>query len=161
MDYVFEVLVPQLCLTLYPMDCSPPGSSVHGILQARILEWVSISFSRASSWSRNQTQVSHSPARFFTIWTTRKALDHVYKICIEFVTVLLLFYVLVLWPWGMFPVDLSSLTRDWTCIPCIGRHSLNHWTTKKAPFSFIHDTFVVTLNWLKPSFFLFGGTRVR
>jgi len=42
-----------------PMDYSPPGSSVHGILQARILEWVAISFSRASSWPRDQTCVSY------------------------------------------------------------------------------------------------------
>ena len=43
-------LVAKLCLTLCdPMDCSPSGSSVHGILQARILEWVAISFSRGSS----------------------------------------------------------------------------------------------------------------
>ena len=42
-----KVLVTQSCLTLYsPMDCSPPGSSVHGIFQARILEWVAIPFSR-------------------------------------------------------------------------------------------------------------------
>ena len=40
------------------MDCSPPGSSVHGIFQARILEWTVISFSRGSSWLRNRTQVS-------------------------------------------------------------------------------------------------------
>ena len=53
------VLVAQLCLTLRsPMDCSPSGSSVHGILQARILEWVAISFSRGSSHPRGQTQVS-------------------------------------------------------------------------------------------------------
>ena len=45
-----EVLVAQLCLTLYdPMDCSSPGSSVYGIPQARILEWVTIPFSRVSS----------------------------------------------------------------------------------------------------------------
>ena len=45
----------QSCLTLYdPMDCSPPGSSVHGILQARVLKWVAISFSRGSSWPRDQ-----------------------------------------------------------------------------------------------------------
>ena len=44
----------QLCLTLYdPMDCSPPGSSVHGIFQARKLEWVAISSSRRSSQSRD------------------------------------------------------------------------------------------------------------
>jgi len=49
----------QLCLTLCdPMDCSPPGSSVHGILQARILEWVTISYSRGSSQPRDQTDIS-------------------------------------------------------------------------------------------------------
>ena len=48
----------QSCPTLCdPTDCSPPGSSVHGISQVRILEWVAISFSRGSSWTRNQTQV--------------------------------------------------------------------------------------------------------
>ena len=51
--------VAQLCLTLCdPIDCSPAGSSVHGILQARILEWVAISFSRGSSKLGDQTQVS-------------------------------------------------------------------------------------------------------
>ena len=40
------------------MDCSPPGSSIHGIFQARVLEWVAISFSRGSSQPRDQTQVS-------------------------------------------------------------------------------------------------------
>ena len=50
----------QLCLTLCnPMDCSPPGSSVHGILQARILEWVAMSFFRESSWPRNWTCMSN------------------------------------------------------------------------------------------------------
>ena len=49
-----QVLVAQLCLTLCdPMDCSPPGSSVHGILQAAILEWAAIPFSRGSSWDPN------------------------------------------------------------------------------------------------------------
>ena len=52
------------------MDCSPPGSSVHGILQARILEWVAISFSRESSQSRHPIWVSHIAGRFFTIWAT-------------------------------------------------------------------------------------------
>ena len=50
----------QLCLTLFdPMDCSPPGSSVYGIFQARILEQFAISFSRGSSWPRDQTHVSY------------------------------------------------------------------------------------------------------
>ena len=53
-------LVAQLCPTLCdPMDCSPPCSSVHGILQARILEWVAMPFSRGSSWLRDQTWVSY------------------------------------------------------------------------------------------------------
>jgi len=72
-----KVLVTQSSPTLYnPMDCSLPGSSVHGILQARILEWVAISFSRGSSWSRDQTQVSHIAGRFFAVWATREALSH-------------------------------------------------------------------------------------
>ena len=55
------------------MDCSLPGSSVHGILQARILEWVAVPFSRGSSQTRDQTQVSCTAGRFFTIWATREA----------------------------------------------------------------------------------------
>ena len=52
-------LVAQPCPTLCdPMDCSPPGSSVHGILQARILEWVAMPSSRGSSQPRDRTQVS-------------------------------------------------------------------------------------------------------
>ena len=68
------VLIAQSCLTLYdPMDCSLPGSSVHGILQSRILEWVAMSSSRGSSQPRDQTQVSCIAGRFFTIWATRKS----------------------------------------------------------------------------------------
>ena len=56
-----------------PMDCSLPGSTVHGILQARILEWVAVSFSRGSFQSRNWTWVSCIASRFFTSWATREA----------------------------------------------------------------------------------------
>ena len=49
-----------------PMDCSLPGSSVHGIFQAGIMEWFAISFSRGSSWPRDQTQVPHIVGRHFT-----------------------------------------------------------------------------------------------
>ena len=59
------------------MDCSPPGSSVHRILQARILEWVAISFSRGPSRPRNWTQVSCMVGRFFTDWASREALSWV------------------------------------------------------------------------------------
>jgi len=55
-----------------PMNWGLPGSSVHGILQARILEWVAISFYRGSSWPRNRTQVSCTAGRVFTNWATRE-----------------------------------------------------------------------------------------
>ena len=67
-------MVTQLCLTLCdPMDCSPPGSSVPGILQARLLERVAIPFSRRSSQPRDRTQVSCIAGRFFIAWATREA----------------------------------------------------------------------------------------
>ena len=50
------------------MDCGPPGSSVHGILQARILEWVAIPFSRGSSQPRDRAQIFCLAGRFFTVW---------------------------------------------------------------------------------------------
>ena len=66
-------LVTQSCPPLCKMDCSPPGSSVHGILQARILEWIAMPSSRGSSQPRDQTQVSCIAGRFFTFWATREA----------------------------------------------------------------------------------------
>ena len=54
------------------MDCSPPGSSVHEILRAWILEWIAIPFSRGSSWPRDWTQVSFIVRGFSTIWATRE-----------------------------------------------------------------------------------------
>ena len=60
------VIVTQSCLTVCaPMDYSLPGSSVHGILQARILEWAAISFSRESFWPGDPTQVSYIAGGFF------------------------------------------------------------------------------------------------
>ena len=68
-----ESEVVMSCLTLcYPRDCSLPGSFVHGILQMRILECVAISFSRASSWPRDWTWVSHIAGRLFNLWATRE-----------------------------------------------------------------------------------------
>ena len=72
---IYPILVTQSCLTLCnSMDCSPPDSSVHGIRQVRILEWVAIPFSRESSWLRDQTWVSCIAGAFFTIQATREAL---------------------------------------------------------------------------------------
>ena len=62
---------PALCDA---MVYSPPASSVHGILQARTLEWIAILFSKGSCWPRDQTQVSCTAGRFFTIWATMEAL---------------------------------------------------------------------------------------
>ena len=65
--------VAKTCLTLCdPMDCSPPVSSEHGILQARIQEWVAMPSSRGTSWPRDQTCISCIAGRFFTVWATRK-----------------------------------------------------------------------------------------
>ena len=57
------------------MDCSPPGSSVHGILQARIPEWVAIPFSRGSSPPGDRTQVSCTAGSFCTVWATGKPMS--------------------------------------------------------------------------------------
>ena len=68
------VLVTQSWPTLCePMNCSLPGSSVHGILQARTLEWVAIPFSRWSSQPKDQTRVSCIASNSFTVWATRDA----------------------------------------------------------------------------------------
>ena len=68
-----ESEVAQSCPTLCnPVDCSPPGSSICGILQVRILEWVAVSFSRESSWPRVRTPVSCIAGRFL-IWAIGKS----------------------------------------------------------------------------------------
>ena len=73
---VMLCLVAQLCQTICdPLDYSPPGSSVHGIFQARILEWVAISYSRESSWPRYWTYGSYDSCiagKLFTCWATGK-----------------------------------------------------------------------------------------
>ena len=70
-------LVAQLCLTICDsLNYGPPGSSVHGDFQARILDWVAVAFSRGSSQPWDRTQVSLSSGRFFTIWATREAQEY-------------------------------------------------------------------------------------
>ena len=70
-----EVKVTQSCPTL----CNPVDYTVHGILQAWILEWVAFPFSRGSSQPRDWTQVSHIADRFFTSWATREA-HHILRV---------------------------------------------------------------------------------
>ena len=78
--------VVKSCQTLCnPMGCSLSGSSVHGIFQARILEWVAISFSRGSSWPRDQTWVSCTVGRFFPAWATTRELLIIPLQCICYV----------------------------------------------------------------------------
>ena len=69
---LLKVKVAQLCWTI----CNPMDYTVHGILQARILEWVAFPFSRGSSQPRDQTQVSHIAGRFFTSWATRESQEY-------------------------------------------------------------------------------------
>ena len=69
---------PTLC---DPVDCSPPGSSVHGILQARILEWVAVSFSRASSWPRDRTRVSRIAGTLPSEPPGNQPDGHTYSLC--------------------------------------------------------------------------------
>ena len=74
--------VAQSCPTLCDsMDCSLPGSSIHGIFQARILEWIAISFSRGTSWPRNWTQVSCIVGRCFTVWATVVGMLNAQMLC--------------------------------------------------------------------------------
>ena len=74
-EWVSEVA--QSCLTLCdPMDCSLPGSSLHGILQARILEWAAISFSRGSSRLGDRSRVPCIAGRCFNLWATREVQDN-------------------------------------------------------------------------------------
>jgi len=79
---VQKVKVTESCLILCDrMDCSPPDSSVHGILQARILEWVAMPFSRGSSQLRESNLISFVSCiagRFFTVWATRETHDFVW-----------------------------------------------------------------------------------
>ena len=95
------------------MDCSLPESSVHGIFQDRILERITIPFSRGSSQPRDWTQVSHITGEFFTDWATMEAI---------------LFY-FILFYFGL--QDLSYLIRDWTQGPRNESLSPKHWTTRE------------------------------
>ena len=107
-------LVAQLCPALCdPMDCSPPGSSIHGIFQARILEWVAILFSRGSSQPRDQAQISRFAGRFFTIWATRETPRTLEWVAVPFSRE-------------------SSQPRDRTQVSCIAGRFFTRWATREA-----------------------------
>ena len=74
MRWKVKVLIALLCLMLCnPMDCSPTGSNVQGVLQVLTLEWVASAFSRGFSQPRDQTWISYIAGTFFTNYATRKA----------------------------------------------------------------------------------------
>ena len=72
-EWMSEWRCSVMSTSLWPMDCGLPGSSVYGIFQARVLEWIAISFSRGSSWPRDRTWVSCIVGRCFTVWAIREA----------------------------------------------------------------------------------------
>ena len=126
------------------MDCSLPGSPVHGILQARILEWVAISFSRGSSQPRDWTQVSCIAGRCFNLWATREAQtwwegtqklnafasrsENIWNLMIKPINIIC-WSLLLFWIWELFGPTVS-LVAD----PCgqvdpgsTGRSTWEHW----------------------------------
>ena len=138
--------VVQLCVTLCDsMDYSSPGSSAHGFLQARILEWVAIPFSKRFSLHKDWTRVSCIVSRFFTIWITCYLIISVCKVLsvmsnsatiwtaahhaplsIKFFRQDILEWVAISSSKG------SSWPRDQACISCFsstGRRILDHWAT--------------------------------
>ena len=139
------MFVTQSCLTLCNhMDCSPPGSSVHGILQVRILEWVAIPFSRGPSWPQDQTQVFWIAGRFFTSWATREA--QTLPVCVslsvvsDFLWSCGLGLTRLFCPWDSPGKNTgvgchallqgASRFRDWTWVSCIAAWFFTIWATR-------------------------------
>ena len=114
--------------SLQPMDCSPPSSSVHGILQARILEWVAISFSRASSRPRDRTQVSHIAGRCFNLCATRE--DPEYRTSIKKDEVVML--LLLLSRYSRVRPCATPQTAAHQAPPSLGFSRQEHWS--RLPF---------------------------
>ena len=116
-------LVAQSCLSLWDsMKCSPPDSPVHRILQAGILKWVAISFSRRSSWPSDQTYIFCIAGRFFTIWAT----DHKKEKFSIFAWIFIMAYY----------SDIKRLFQNWSLT---ASNQTSVWTL------FLHQNFFSTL----------------
>ena len=126
------MLVAQSCLTLCePMNCNSPSSSVHGILQARIMGWVDIPFSRGSSQPKDWTPISCIAGRFFTFWDTREALRFWYYQMTLLEKAKALHSSILAWkiPWMEEPGGLQSM----------GSLRVQHdWATSLSLFTFMH-----------------------
>ena len=103
------------------MDCSLPVSSVCGILQAKIQEWVAVPFSRGSSHLRDQTLVSHIAGRFFTIWIIRKAPRTLRWVAISF-------------------SRRSCQSKDPNLVPCIAGRFFTVWVTRDIFWLFLNQS---------------------
>ena len=118
-----------------PIDCSPPGSSVDGIFEARLLEWVAILFCRGSSRPRDRTQVSN----FFTIWATREVAPPMKPEYLCFLCFLLSLYILSseVWtrPWlftleeiACYQTKQTKQEKSYKCLSRSGTTSLSTWS---------------------------------
>ena len=112
-----------------PWTYNLPGSSLRGILQARILEWVAIAFSRRSSQPRDRTRVSCIAGRFFTVWATSEACDLIIPLL------------------GVFPLPKLKIFESWDiCIPISALFTIaKRWKQHKCP---------QTNRWIKCSIYL-------
>ena len=108
--FILKVQVAQSCPTL----CDPMGYAVHGILQARILEWVAVPFSRGSFQPSDRTQVSRIAGEFFTSWVTREA--HAY------------------WSGCLSLLQWIFMTWNRTRVSCIAGRFFTSWATREAHF---------------------------
>ena len=127
----------QACATFWdPMDCSLPGSSVHGILRARILVWVAISFSRGSSQPRDRTWVSCIVGRFFTIWATKESLIYIPYIYLfhPFFDGIYIYTHIYIY---------SSQLRDRTQVSHIASRFFTIWATRKVHRYYINMHFLI------------------
>ena len=124
------------------MDCSLSGSSVHGIFQARVLEWIAISFSRGSSLPRDWTWDSCIVGRWFTLWATREILlNYPFKTFFIYIFAWLCWVLVVprkIFSCGMRPLCCGMWNLvPWPGIksrpPALGAQSLSQWTTRKVP----------------------------
>ena len=115
------------------MDCSLSGSCVHGIFQARVLEWIAISFSRGSSQPRNRTRVSCIAGGHFTVWATREALLRLAMVKANF------FSSSHVWMWELDYKE-SWVLKNW-CFElwCWRRHLRVPWTARRSNQSILKE----------------------
>ena len=131
----YDSLITKSCLTLatpWTLAGSLPGSSVHGIFQARILKWVAISFSKGFSWPRDRTPVSCITDGLFTDWTTSEAGQVLKTTFLAAVSIIWGSIVLILGNSGIFSDLLFTLWIFW---PFLCFLSLSHCIIFTSPFT--------------------------